>query len=106
MLMFNQPSYDEATKSLNWFIKEFDNLPKFIQNQLQKKVIPYFKTFTLHLTDDNVPKTSNLCENMFGKTNPKHNKRRTKIIKGIDTRCRLRERKWNERKLKKNQRSS
>ncbi|WP_281190551.1 hypothetical protein [Methanobrevibacter curvatus] len=43
---------------------------------------------------------------MFGKTNPKHNKRRTKIIKGIDARCRLRERKWNERRLKKNQRSS
>jgi hypothetical protein len=98
MLMFNQPSYDNAMESLNWFLKEFEYLPDFIQIQLQEKIIPYFKTFTLHLTDNKVPKTSNLCENIFGKTNPKYIKRRTKISEGVDARCRLREQKWNDKK--------
>jgi hypothetical protein len=103
MIMFKQPRYNEALESLNWFKREFDNLPKFIQELLIKKIYPNFKTFTLHLKDPKVANTSNLCENIFQKTNPKYIKRRTKITEGVDARCRLREQKWNEKRMNKNQ---
>jgi len=72
MMLYECKSLDQAKDSLNWLKREFNYLPDCIKIMINELIMPYFKTFTLFLTDPNVSRTSNLCENIFNKTNPKY----------------------------------
>jgi len=88
--------FDQARKSIDSLVSIFEQLPKVIQNILSNFVIPNLKTLVCFLIDPKVDKTNNLCENMFSKTYPNHQKRKGKIKEGGESRCAIKERRWDK----------
>jgi hypothetical protein len=97
MFIYDCEDFNQAKMHLDAIIDEYEYLPKAIQIILSELIVPYFKTFTLFLRDPKVPRTNNQCENIFNKTYPKSVKRQGKTEEGIESRCAIKERRWDKR---------
>ena len=91
-----EQSYNDAMDLYMNLNKLCEPLIKFVT----KKLIPYFKTLTLHHTDKNIPKTTSKIENYFRKTMPRHKKYIFKTIEGITARINFKIQKWNKNNQK------
>lgn len=85
---------ESAKKGRDYLISIQNNLPKVIFNLLWFFIIPYFKTITFHLKNNNVPTTSNKIENFFQKVFPKHIKKTLRTFEGARTRFSLKTKYW------------
>jgi len=73
----------ECEKRLFELIDKFYDLPVFLSEFIQNKVIKDFDRLIMFLDDGLIAKTSNGCERYFSKTLPKQNKNRFRTNKGL-----------------------
>ena len=96
----NVEDLESAKKSRDYFITIQGKLLEVIFNLLWFFIIPYFKTITFHLENDNVPTTSNKIENFFQKVFLRDIKKILRTFEGVRTRFSLKTKYWMQRNFR------
>ena len=80
MEIFNTHNPEIAEELLNKLLSQYNDISRYLQRFIKRKIIPDFKRLTQFMHNPNIPRTTNQVENYFRQTLPKAIKKKFKSM--------------------------
>lgn len=100
MEIFNTYNYETAKTRLNNLLSHYDDIPRYLQRFIHRKIIPDFTRLTNFMHDLKIAHTTNQVENYYRQTLPKAIKKKYKTITGLTNYLQLQMQKWTQKHRK------
>ena len=100
MKIFNTYNYETAENRLNKLLSKYNDIPRYLQRFIHRKIIPDFTRLTSFMQDHKIARKTNQVENYYRQTLPKAIKRKYKTIKGLCNYLKLQMQKWTQKHRK------
>jgi transposase-like protein len=95
--IFDTRNYETASNLLNNLLSNLDDIPKFLQRFITKKILPNLNRLTQFMHNPKISRTSNYLENYYRQTLPKANKKKYKTTNGLTNYLKLKMQKWTQK---------
>jgi hypothetical protein len=95
--IFDTTDYYTSSNLLDELLSNLDDIPRFLQRFITKKILPNLNRLTQFMHNPNIARTSNCIENYYRQTLPKADKKKYKTIKGLINYLKLKMEKWTQK---------